>query len=216
MRRVLTLVGVALALLAPRAWGLTSTVSKSTQVVTSWQGGEWRVVLSSGMNTVGIDDNKLRVETYQEPFTTDTVKIANGGNTAQVDASGRLAVYLAGTNAPSGVTVASFTSLTNIANGATVDAFYAVPSGKTLTLQEFSFSNTPGTGKYMEYYLYDDVNGNLTGMSLLHVYHNEVGTFGRVDLSDALLGNGTRRFLLRVTAQGAAFEVFRSWQGYVQ
>lgn len=197
-----------LAALATAAW--SADIDSTLPVVISSP-------TATGNSTAGVRNDRLRVEAYQEQGSTDSARITYGGNVAQVDASGRLLVVAAPAVAPPSATAVSTTVWTSVAINTTVDTLYTITNGKTLYLQDFNGATSfTGSGGYCaEFLLYEDPNGNLTNLRVLHVIYLNGGNFVKV-ISDTLVGNGTRRLLLRVTTNNAAAVLYRQWRGYEQ
>ncbi len=96
----------------------------------------------------------------------------------------------------------------------TVDTTHVIGTGKVLVIQNLSGGAAPiGSGSKVE--LYDDPNGNGTGMTLLRVAYVN-GTSFSLDLSRELgPGNGTRAVRLRrVSLGGPSREIAAFLAGY--
>ena len=87
--------------------------------------------------------------------------------------------------------------------GTPADTTHVITSGKTLVVQNFNGGAAPeGKGSKVE--LFDDPNGNGTGMTLLRVAYANGESFS-LDLNKELgPGNGTRGVRLRRTNLGGA------------
>lgn len=132
---------------------------------------------------------------------------------AKVDSSGRLLVSQEAAT-PADTTEVRQTAQSSINSAA--DTIYTITNGKTLTIQILSAGSEANTTGGSKVELYEDPNGNLTGMVLISVIYVNGNSFQN-SLSISYVGNGTRRIVMRRNAfAGASREVFGSWKGFEQ
>lgn len=170
---------------------------------------------SSGNLVDSTTDGRLKVESIAPSGSTQTVKIvgSNGENLITVDTSGRLLVRDTALP-PIDTTAVSTSAFSTVTKDATEDTFYTVTAGSTLTIQTVSFScQHTGVDKYVRISLFDDANGDLSQLDRLFTGYCNGSNFVR-DLDVDLVGDGTRRVLLRAMAFGASMEIFRRWRGF--
>lgn len=139
------------------------------------------------------------------------ISITDGTNIAAVSSLGELKIEGLVTAVPPGNNPKDDTQLSNVTG--TVDSFYVITSGKTLTfLTTAAGSQTASGGNRIS--IYYDPNGDLSVLTLIAaLYVNGNSSF--VNLNNKFLGDGIRRIVLRRTRLGGgASEIFGSWQGY--
>ena len=130
------------------------------------------------------------------------------------DSAGRLLIS-SDVTTPIDTTEVVVSDIGNV-SGTPVDTYYTITNGKTLTLQLFQAgaeANSIGGSKVSLYY---DPNANLTGMTLLTVIYVNGSSFEN-SISTSLVGNGTRRLVLRrETFAGSGREIFGRAKGFEQ
>lgn len=185
--------------------GCSSSIGESTTTIRG----------SSGNLVDSTTDGRLKVESTPPDGSTQTVKIvgAAGENLITVDTSGRLLVRDTAIP-PEGTTAVSVSTFTTVAKDDVEDIFYTVTAGSTLTIQTTSFScQYTGVDKYVRVTLFDDVNGDLSDLTRIFTGYCNGSNFVR-DLDHNIVGDGSRRVLLRASAFGAPMETFRKWRGF--
>jgi hypothetical protein len=153
-----------------------------------------RLLDQSGTRTtiVGIDDNNI----FRQ---------------VRVNTAGRLLVSQEPPTPPAATTPVKISAKDVMS--ATVDTFYTITSGKTLTIQRLSAgAQSSNSGHIIE--LYEDPNGDLSVLNIIDdIYVN--GSSSQKDLLGDFIGDGTRRILLRRRAFGGGNnDVTGIWQGY--
>ena len=125
---------------------------------------------------------------------------------------GRLKVAQEPPATPPATTPVEVGGIATVSN--TSDTTYTVTTGKTLVIQNFNGGGAPeGKGSKVE--LFDDPQGNGTGMTLIRVAYVNGNSFS-LDLNRSVgPGDGTRRVrLLRTNLGGTSCEIAGFFAGY--
>lgn len=129
--------------------------------------------------------------------------------------TGRVRISNDPPQAPGGTVTVDITADSNVAGNTSTDNFHLIPSGKTLVIHSFNGGGATGVdGHVIE--LFDDVNGNGTGMTLIRVAF--VGSSGgnfSFDLNVTITGDGTRGIRTRRTRiGGGSARIAAFWSGF--
>lgn len=104
--------------------------------------------------------------------------------------------------------------LITLGSNETVDDFYTITNGKTLTLLRMKVNCQPTGNTHARVELFEDPNGD---ESVLNSIETMFG-FGNNDFQDfnqTFVGDGTRRIILRAThVGGGSIEIDRQWEGF--
>ena len=112
---------------------------------------------------------------------------------------------------PEGTTPVTRTAYNSVSGSS--DDIYSIPNGETLTIQRLSAgAESINSGNVIE--LWDDPNGNLTGMSIIDVIFAD-GASDQHDINQDFVGDGTRRIVMRrLRLSGGNASIFGKWSGY--
>ena len=116
-------------------------------------------------------------------------------------------------SSPANTTAVVQSAFGDVATTTGEDTIYTITNGKTLTIQRLSAGSEETTGGSVVE-LFEDPNGNLTGMTRIETIFTN-GNSGNVDIGLDFIGNGTRRIVLRRRGfTSSAREMFGRWQGF--
>jgi len=170
-------------------------------------------------------DGRLKVDSASGGGVTQDVVITDpddSGKQAHVDSGGRLYVAAVQPEAPPGTDeVIKGGQATILKEGGTDDYTYTITNGKTLTIIAFR------AGAYLlkegniimrsKVELWDDPNGDGTGMALIDVFYFDGESNGdRAEReSQTYVGDGTARIMMRTTNWSSfTIETFRQFVGF--
>lgn len=129
-----------------------------------------------------------------------------------VDRRGRLQTTITFPEAPPNTSEINQTAYNSIS--ADADTLYTITNGKTLNILTLSGGGEASTsGSAVE--LWDDPNGNLTGMSIIEAIFIAASSSNNGTVNFSVVGNGTRRIVMRrKRLDGGTKLVFGRWTGY--
>ena len=117
---------------------------------------------------------------------------------------------------PEGSTFAESEEFNTISADATDDTTFAITSGSTLTIRVFQVACSPvQNDKYIQVTLFDDPNGDATGMTQVRVIFCNSDTLNSISLDEDFVGDGTAGIRIRsVQVAGIDMDVDRRWTGF--
>ena len=147
--------------------------------------------------------------------------VVRDGTPFTYDSAGRVRVSGGVAEAPPGTLSVNEPATPKITlnPGQTIDEFYTITDGKSLTLQVLDASvESAGTGKSVVIELFDDPNGDASSLIIIPGGILMGNNFNSQRVIDKIfLGDGTRRILLRTTQVGnAQILLSRTWMGFEQ
>ena len=164
-------------------------------------------------------DNKQSITSGDKILEVYGLAVIREGVPFQFDTAGNLKVSGGAAEAPAGTDPVSSPAVPRVTIGpnATIDSFFTITTGKTLTIQVLEVAAmSAGTGKGIVATLFEDPNGDLSVLNEVKtLMGNNINEERVIDRTFA--GDGTRRILLRVEQIGAASMIIsREWEGFEQ